>query len=231
MSFFKKLVLFILSIQEKILTRSLHKTLGIKQTSNHKKYFQHGCLLSIDTLAENEKQKLEDELKLILKTYNYEPKEILKYIEIQGTKVFYIKNSKSLDSIGENEGFIYPQKGSKAIYLSLLTNKSFSLKTDEMFILSKGEINKYFFIYHFYNWYAFKHNIAGMDSDSQELLNKYLFTLADEDFSNLQLADIYKLKDAIKQDKSAIEFVFKLCQYYEGAKNALEKIKNSGANL
>ena len=138
MSFFKKLVLFILSIQEKILTRSLHKTLGIKQTSNHKKYFQHGCLLSIDTLAENEKQKLEDELKLILKTYNYEPKEILKYIEIQGTKVFYIKNSKSLDSIGENEGFIYPQKGSKAIYLSFLTNKSFSLKTDEMFILSKG---------------------------------------------------------------------------------------------
>ena len=70
-----------------------------------------------------------------------------------------------------------------------------------------------------------------MDSDSQELLNKYLFTSTDEDFSNLQLADIYKLKDAIKQDKSAIEFVFKLCQHYEGAKNALEKIKNSGANL
>ena len=81
MSFFKNLVLFILSIQEKILTRSLHKTLGVKQTSSHKKYFQQGCFLSLETLAENEKQKLEEELKLILKTYNYEPKEILKYIQ------------------------------------------------------------------------------------------------------------------------------------------------------
>jgi hypothetical protein len=39
------------------------------------------------------------------------------------------------------------------------------------------------------------------------------------------------LKDAIKQDKSAIEFVFKLCQNYDGAKKALEKLKDSGANL
>ncbi len=231
MSLFKNIVLFVLSIQEKMLTKSLNKTLGVKHESKRKKYFQNGCLLSLDSLADSEKQKMEEELSIVLKSANYEPTEVLKYIQSHGTKVYYIDNVKSLNSIGENEGFVYPQKGTKALYLSLLTTKKVSLKTPEMFILTKGEINKYYFIYHFYNWYAFKHNIAGMDSESQELLKKYLFNDSDEDFSKLQLADIYKLKDAIKQDKASIEFVFRLCQQYEGTKKALDKLKNSGANL
>ena len=231
MNLFKNIVLFILSVQEKLLTRSLNKTLGVKNSSKRKKYFQQGCLLSLDSLADSEKEKMEEELSLILKSSNYEPENILEYIKNHGTEVFYIDNVKALNSIGENEGFIYPQKGSKAIYLSLLTKKKFELKTKEMFILTNGEINKYYFIYHFYNWYAFKHNIAGMDCESQELLNKYLFNPTDEDFSKLQLADIYKLKDAIKQDKASIEFVFKLCRKYEGAKQALNKMQDKGANL
>ena len=179
----------------------------------------------------NKKQKMEEELALILKTANFDPKEVLKYIQNHGTKVYYVDNAKSLHSIGENEGFIYPQKGSKAIYLSLLTERKFAFKTSEVFVLTKGEINQYYFIYHFYNWYAYKHGIAGLDTESQELLKKYLFNSSEEEFSKLQLADIYKLKDAIKQDKASIEFVFKLCQQYEGAKKALEKLQKDGANL
>lgn len=228
MSLFKNIIYFILSVQEKALTRSLNKTIGAK-ASKRKKIYSNGCLLSLETLADSEKIKMEEELALILKSSNYEPKEVLKYIENHSTKVFYIDNSTQLNSIGENEGFIYPQKGAKALYLSLLTERKFKLKTDEMFIISKGELNKYYFIYHFYNWYAFKHGIAGLDSESQELLKKYLFT--DEDTKTLQLDEIYKLKDAIKQDKSAIEFVFKLCRNYEGAQKALEKLKDSGANI
>ena len=53
---------------------------------------------------------------------------------------------KILYPIGENEGFIPPAKGCKALYISLATDKKFRLKTDEMFILSNGEINKYYFI-------------------------------------------------------------------------------------
>lgn len=231
MSLFKNIVLFILSLQEKILTRRLNRTLGVKNFSKRKKYFQDGCLLSLDSLADSDKQKIEEELALILKSSNYQPYDVLKYVENHGTKVFYIDNAKALYSIGENEGFIYPQKGLKAIYLSLLTEKKFALKTNEIFVLNKGEINKYYFIYHFYNWYAFKHGIAGMDSESQELLKKYLFNSSQEDFSKLQLADIYKLKDAIRQDKASIEFVFKLCQQYEGSKSALQKLQDKGANL
>lgn len=231
MNLFKNILYSIFSLQEKFLTRKLHKTLGIKNSSKRKKYYSEGCLLSLDLMADGEKQKIEEELLLILKSSNYDPLEVLEYIKKHDTKVFYIESSKSLHAIGENEGFIYPQKGSKALYLSLLTGQGVKFKTDAMFLLSKGEINKYYFIYHLYNWYAFKHNISGMDYDSQELLKKYLFNPSEEDFSKLQLEDIYKLKDAIKQDKASIEFVFKLCQRYEGAKNALEKLKDNGANI
>ena len=224
----KKIIYGILSIQEKILKYQLSKTLGVKNKSKRKRHYLAGCTLDLNALADCEKQKLEEEIVLLLKKYNYEPLELLKYIEKQGTKVFFIdKASKLLNPIGENEGFIYPAKGSLAMYLSLATSKKPALKTDEMFVLSKGEINRYYFIYHFYNWFAFKHGIAGMDSESQKLLKKYLFE--NSDTKELQLADIYKLKDAIKQDKASIEFVVKLCRNYDGAKQALDKMKNDGS--
>lgn len=231
MDLFKKIVLFVLSVQEKILTGNLKRTLGVKNTSSKRKYFSDGCTLTLDSLGDEEKQRMEDEIALILKSANYEPDKVLDYIKKHDTKVFYINNVSVLNSIGENEGFIYPQKGAKALYLSLLVGLGFFLKTDGMFILAKGEINKYYFIYHFYNWYAYKHGIAGMDTESQNLLKKYLFNPSEEDFAKLQLADIYKLKDAIKQDKASIEFVFKLCRNYEGSKKALEKLKDSGADI
>ena len=61
----------------------------------------------------------------------------------------------------------------------------------------------------------------------QELLKKYLFTTSDT--KELQLSEIYKLKDAIRQDKASIEFVIKLCRNYEGAKQALNKMHNEGS--
>ena len=228
MKLFKNILYSILSVQDKFLRMRLNKTIGVKSKSKRKQHFSNGCTLDLNTMAEIEKQQLEDEITNILKTYNYEPHKLLEYIEKQGTEVKFVKDAKKLlNRIGENEGFIYPCKGSKALYLSLGTNKSFSLKTKEMFILSDGEINKYYFIYHFYNWYAYKNNIAGMDTESQELLKKYLFTQADT--KELQLAEIFKLKDAIREDKASIEFVIKLCRNYDGAKQALEKMQNEGS--
>ena len=228
---FKSLLYKILGLQEKYLRHRLSKTIGVKNNSKNKRHYFNGGLLDLSTLAESEKQKLEEELTRILKEADFEPEKLLEYIKVNGTKVYRIENAGSiLNPIGENEGFIYPAKGSRALYLSLALDKKISFKTDEIFVLSKGEINKYYFIYHFYNWYAFKHNIAGMDSESQELLKKYLFETPDT--SELQLADIYKLKDAIRQDKASIEFVIKLCRNYEGAKQALNKLKDEGgANL
>ena len=231
MKLLKSIIYNILSVQEKILRHKLSATLGAKHSSKRKRLYSNGCTLDLSSMAEVEKQKLEEELNLILKKYDYEPEKILEYIKKQGTDVYYLdKASSKLNPIGENDGFIYPVSGLKALYLSSLVSKKLTLKTNEMFILSHGEINKYYFIYHFYNWYAFKHNISGLDRNSQELLKKYLFS--DADMNTLQLSEIYQLKDAIKQDKASIEFVIKLCRNYEGTKQALNKMKNEGsANL
>lgn len=227
MNLLKNLIYFILSIQEKLLRKSLSGTLGVRTASSRKKVYARGCLLSLETIAQSQREKMEEELRLILKSSNYNPDEVLEYIKKHGTGVYFIKNSCYLNPINEKEGFIYPQKGLEALYLSLLTENKIRFKTDEMFVLSKGSVNKYYFLYHFYNWYAFKHNIAGLDAESRVLLEKYLYS--DENLNKLQLAEIYKLKDAIKQDKASIEFVVKLCRDYDGAKQALEKLKDKGA--
>lgn len=216
--------------QEKFLRYRLAKTIGIKGTSKRKQHFSNGCRLDLNSIADSDKERIEAEMLNILSSCDYNPENVLKYISKHGTKVIYSSDSKKiLHPIRENEGFIYPTNGLKALYLSLALFKVPKLKTKEMFVLSKGEINKYYFLYQFYNWYSYKNNIDGMDVYSQKLLKKYLFT--QNDTKELQLADIYKLKDAIKQDKFAIEFVIKLCKNYDGAKNALEKLKNGGAKL
>lgn len=226
----KDIIYYILSIQEKILRLQLSRTIGAKDLSKRKRTYTNGCFLDLNTLADSQKQKFEDELMMLLEKSEYDPEKLLRYIEVQGTKVIKIDNaSKILNSINENEGFIYPQKGAKAIYLSLSCLKKMKFQTNEIFILSNGEINKYYFIYHFYNWFAFKNNILGMDVDSQNLLKKYLFS--NSDTNTLQLSEIYKLKEAIRQDKASIEFVIKLCRNYDGAKQALIKLKDGGAKI
>ena len=229
MRLLKDIIYKLLSLQEKVLRFRLHKTIGVKNSSKRKKHFINGCTLELNSMADIEKQQLEDEITNILKTYNYEPAKILEYIDKHGTDVKYIKDAgKILNAIGENEGFILPCKGSKALYLAIAVNKKLSLKTKEMFILSSnGEINKYYFIYHFYNWYAYKHNITGIDRESQELLKKYLFSTAD--IKELQVSEIYKLKDAIREDKASIEFVINLCRKYDGAKQAFAKMQKDGS--
>lgn len=231
MDLFKSVLFFILSIHEKLLVKSLKRTIGVKNVSKRKNIFSNGCHLSLDALADEEKEKMEMDITRIIRDAGFEPNNIINYIKMHGTDIYYIDNEKMLNGIGENAGFIYPQKGAKALALSVLTKQGFKLETKDMFVLAVGELNTYYFIYHFYNWYAFKHGISGIESETQELLNKYLYNSTDEDISKLQLSDIYKLKEAIKQDKASIEFVFKLCQAYDSARKALAKVKNEGAQI
>ena len=94
---YKNFIYFILSIQEKFLTGRLKKTIGAKALKR-KEYYSSGCLLSLDSLAEGEKNKMEEELALILKTASYDPKEILQYIEKHDTEVYFINNLNLLNS-------------------------------------------------------------------------------------------------------------------------------------
>ena len=73
MQIFKKLLYNILAIQEKLLRAQLSKTIGVKNNSKKKRHYFGGCTIDLSTLAENEKQKLEEEMTLILKKYISHP--------------------------------------------------------------------------------------------------------------------------------------------------------------
>ena len=119
MNLLKKLFLSILSVEDNINLKDIKN----EMQSKRRKYFKEGCTLSIDALAESEKEQMETEISLIFKSSKFDPVEVLKYVELHNTKVFYLNNISILKLLGESEGFIYPQIGLKAIILSLLTNK------------------------------------------------------------------------------------------------------------
>ena len=223
----KTLIYKLLSLQEAILRKYLSGTLGVKNVSKYKRHYLQGNSVDLSVLADQEKQILEKEIMNILSKYSFQPDEILKYVESQGTGVYLVDGiSLILNIIGEQEGFITPATGLKAGLLSLVTSHILKLNTDAMFIFSKKNINKYYFFYQFYNWFAYKHNFDGLDRKSIKLLNKCLYSQLDT--KKIQLADIYKLKDAIKQDKNAIEFVIKLSRKFDGTKQVINKIRTNG---
>ena len=115
--------------------------------------------------------------------------------------------------------------------MSILTGQGLRFKIKECFILKKGEINLFYFLYHIYNWYTFKNNVSGIDAKSLKVLNKYLLNPSEEDFKKLNLQEINIFKDAIKQDKDAIDFVINLSKEVEIYKKAFDKIKDKGANV
>ena len=212
MNIFKSIVLLFLSVQEKNLLKKINKQVS----KNKKTHFANGCYLSFDSIAETQQSQMEDELELIIKTCNHNPIEILEYIAKHNTKIYDLP-SFLLKVIKLNTGFIYPQKGIKALYLGLITQKKIKFKTDAMFIINKNKIDDYLFMYHLYNWYTYRHGIQGIDADSQKLLNSYLNS-NDDKLNKLNLNEMIRLKDAIKQDKNAIDFVLKLYTKFENAK-------------
>ena len=77
MNLLKNIFLFILSIQERYLLNKLNKTIGAKSTSKRKKHFQNGCLLTLESISESDRETMEEELLLILKSSNFKISSII----------------------------------------------------------------------------------------------------------------------------------------------------------
>ena len=135
--------------------------------------------------------------------------------------------------IGEEEGFVPPKKGLKALYLnffvSLLCDKKFKLsfKTQELFVLRDMEINVYYMLHQFHKWYGFKKNLPGYDDKSQQLFKRNLDKMTEDKV--LTVDEIVMLKEAIARDAQATDFVIKLSKENDGARNVIKKIKNDGS--
>ncbi len=198
--------------------------------AGQKYYKSSNATLTIENNYNQNKKANEDKIEKIVEKYLDDPKKFFDYIKGANTPVYKTKFAKNiLANIGELEGFIYPKKGLKALYLNLILNKKISFKTPEMFVVSSFDVNAYAICYQFYNWYCYKMRLDGFEAKTQEKF-QHIFEICESDkINSLSFGEILELKSAIKRDIEAIDFVKKLAVKKAMAKKNLEKIKNKQA--
>lgn len=174
----------------------------------------------------------------IVKTCETDPKKLLDFVQDHGTPVYRIKKAdKILKRIKEEEGFISPISGLKAFYLNfftaLLSEKrlKFSFKPEAMFVLKDAEPSIYFILHQFYLWYGYTKGLPGYDEKSRSLLKAHIDVMSESDVNGMSVEEIIGLKEAIARDREAAEFVIQLAKESSGAKKALEKMQQGGANI
>ena len=238
---------FIRKIADIILKRRKNRLENLKNTLKPKTYTNSTTKTHIDanitmrltTETEKNKEKMDFCVKNIIMQNLDTPENLLTYIKEHGTGVWKPPFAdKILEVIKEDEGFITPLKGWKALYLNVVlgvfSEKPFSIsfRTDEMFVLRDLPVNIYYMIHQFHKWYGFRMNLPGYDEETQENFKKAFSDIKEDDFSGMSVGEIIGLKEAIARDAEAIDFVIKLAKEKEGAKKALDKMKNDGgANI
>ncbi len=229
--FIRKITLFILSLQEKFLSKKLAGVMGTTfVNSTSKTVLSKDYTLNFNSETEKNKKKLHDEVALILKEFQNDPDKIIGYIELEGTKVYSLPFvDRILNCIGEEKGFIPEMEGIKALFLNLILEKKFSLKTEDMFILEDKNVEPYSLIHQFHKWYAKRLDLPGFDKKAQKNFKKYL--RSSKNIQSLKMEEIKSLKEAIKRDEEAINFVVELAKGSEGSKEALKKITDGGAKI
>ncbi len=206
---------------------ALNKKILSSNISGEKSFAISGATLAIKEKTEKEKKANSEKIEKIVQMYLNEPKKLFDYIKGAKTKIHVFKGAKKfLSFINEDEGFILPKKGFKAFYLNFFLNKKFSFSTKEMFVMSSYNVNIYAFVYQFYNWYCFKMNLTGYDSENQENFRHVFEICETKKITSLSYEEILGLKCAIRRDIEAIEFVKKLAVKNSMAKKNLEKIKS-----
>ena len=227
---FKNIKYFFLSRKEKSLQNKLKNTTKRSYTNKtSKKVLGHAADLTINS----ETLKLIDDVKnnvySIVKKTNCSPTELLDYVRAAKTKVYKIANAdKILNLIKEEEGFICEKEGLEALYLSIVTGQGFKLKTEPMFLLRDGEIDKFYMLHHFYRWYACKSGLAGFECNVQKNFKRFLYDDSDKFVKSLSMEMIISLKEAIARDQEATAFVIDYTKEVEGSKKVIDKIKNDG---
>ena len=183
--------------------------------------------MSLDAKKQKKTQLLREKVRQIVKKNIKTPEKLLEHVEKSGTKVVKIPYAdKILSYVNEQEGFITPRSGFEALYLNLVLNKKISFKTPEMFVLRDLPVNIYVMSHQFHKWYAYKMGLPGYDEASQEKF-KRVFEFSDsKKAQELSYGEIMALKEAVRRDMEAIDFVLELSKEHEGSKKTLDKIKN-----
>lgn len=231
---FKEIKYFFLSQQVKNIQNKLKKTTKRSFTNKTSKtIFGTAANVTLNTETQKLIELVKTNVSTIIKKVDCNPEELLNYVKAANTPVYKINNAdKLLGFIQEEEGIIYEQEGITALYLSIITGQGIKFKTQPMFILRDGEIDKYYMLHHFYRWYSIKSNLPGFEYSVQKKFKQFIVDNSDEMLKKFTMEDIVALKEAIARDQEATEFVLEYTKQVEGSKNVIDKIKNSGgANI
>jgi len=230
--FFYKLLNAVLKQQSEKQNKRLAQLSSFTNGSS-KTVFHGANELVINSQTEATKAELDEKVKQIVKTRLNNPEKLLEFIENEGTDVFRLKNADIfLRFIGEDEGFIPPLRGVKALLLNLYVNfvahKKFviSLKSNEMFVLRPLAVDIYYMIHQFHLWYGFKLGLPGFDFADRKNFKRIFKTLKQEDISGLTLGEIISLKESIARDVEAIDFVVNLSKEYDASKKLVNIMRN-----
>ena len=227
--FVKSISFMLLSMQGEFLQKRLIKRMGYKPNANVK-----GCTIDLRKEAEEaDVEKLDNEVRLILKQCKNNPELIVEFFKEHKTEVYRVKNSKKvLKFIGEEEGFIVERNGLSALKLNMVIGNGFSFDVKPMVVLDADELDVYNLMHYLHKWCAYKNGMKGFEEKAYRLLKKFNIKNDDEIIQRLSISDIELLKNAIARDVQSINFVVKYSKENAGAKNALEKMQSDdGASI
>lgn len=226
----KNMKKFFLNLKEKMLLYKLrNSTKSSYSNKSTKNVIRKGASLTINSKTKQTIADVKENVTSIVNKTNCDPKALLDYVKAANTNIYYVNNAdKLLNLIMEEEGFIYEKAGCEAFYLGLITGQGLKIKTEPMFVLRNGEINKYILLHNFYRWYSLKSNLPGFDYPTQKLFKQYRIDNSDEFTKRLSMEEILALQEAIARDQEATAYVLEYSQQIEGGKNVIEKIKTEG---
>ncbi len=196
------------------------------------------CTLNISAETEKKKAAINDKLKEIVIKHIDNPEKLVQYMQTEGLNVYNVKNAdKLLSYLGEEEGFISPQKGIDALILSLIiclfSKKKFKIgfSTEPLFVFSEQNTEIYTIARALHKYYGYKNQLPGFDYKTQKLFKKIYNSRhkTSKPFGNCTVAQMYACKEALRRDMESIDFSIQISIETEGAKNALKKIKDKSS--
>lgn len=210
------------------------------KNSTTKHSMTSSCTLKLSTETEKKKAEINEKLKTLIKKYINNPEKLLQFMQLKGMKVYKFRDaSKILSKIGEEEGFLTPLKGVKALVLNLVIGILFEGKikinfsTKEMFIFNIDNTEIYTIARALHKYYGYKKDLPGFDYKSQEIFKKlYNNKNQTNTLDKCTVRDIYACKEALARDLESINFTIELSVEYERSKKALNKLINeNSANI
>jgi len=199
-----------------------------------KEYTTNGINVSLNKQENLKKEKIEHNIRKIFKDSKSDLTVFMQFLRKKKVHIYKIENVDTLlKQINESAGFIPAKKGLTGLYLNfisnLFTNKKFvfCFESPDMFIFDPKNFDIYKVLYHFHRWYSYKMDLPGFEQNALQKFNRiYNKDNSSDDINTLSMAEIINIKNVIKRNNEACDFVVQIAKENEGSKKALRKLQS-----